>query len=103
MANAYRDGNIKNNQLKRITQGRDLSITTIHYICYITATSTDPSSSSTITSNFQEAIVIENASKSIGIEAFATVETENGKLGMNIYEGLVCDIIMIIFFWIYRD
>ena len=55
---------------------------------YIVATSTDPFTSNT-TSTFQESIVTDNASKSIGIEALATVETENGKSGMNIYEDLL--------------
>ena len=60
----------------------------------ITATSTDPSGSSTITSNFQESIVIDNSSKSFGIEAFATVETDNGKPGMKAW----CLIYYIIWF-----
>ena len=58
-------------------------------ITYIAATSTNPSTSNTTTSNFQESIFNDNACKSIGIEALATVETENGKSGMNIYEDFL--------------
>ena len=54
--------------------------------------SADPSNSNTIISNFQESIVTDTESKSIGIEVFTLVETENKELpitGMNINESLL--------------
>ena len=63
----------------------------MYVIMYITATSTDPSTSSTIASNFREFTVIYNAS-SCKSDTFATVVTDNGNPGMNVYEGPMCDI-----------
>ena len=56
----------------------------------------DPSSSNTITSNFQESIVTDTESKSIEIEVFTLVETENKELpitGMNINESLLATVV----------
>ena len=56
----------------------------------------DPSSSNTITSNFQESIVTDTESKSVGIEVFTLVEIENKELpitGMNINESLLATVV----------